>query len=722
MLSLVEIKELHDKAYVHGQTTREKAADDMMFYFLSQWDDNHLTNSNLQYRGQFDMLRKAGRQVATDIKANPTQVDFEPVDGTDDGGAEIIDGMYRSDMRNNVALEAKNNATGEAVVCGYGAWELYTKYKTNRAGDKRQVIRRRPLYEANNNVFWDPNAKLMDKSDADYVSCLIPYSEDGYKKMVKDLTGKDVTPSSFAFPEHSYVFPWIIDNDYYYVSRFYHRATNKITILIYQDVMGSERQIKESDLSSQEEDLLENGFEFVKEIKREITEVTLYIVGGGDEIIKAIPIAGENITVIPMYGERAIVEGNEHYEGIVRLAKDPQRLRNFQLSYLADMVARSPRPKPIFHQEQIQGFEFMYEESGVDNNFPYLLQNRKDAAGEDLPVGPVAQMPEQQMPTALVQSINLSREAINDVAAEGLPQNITDLDLSGEALVQIQKLFDKNSLTYQDNLKSALRRDGEVYASMASVVYDTEQEVQLTKPDGTRKSETINHEEIDPGTLKVVVNNDIRNAIFDVYAEVGPSFQSMKDQNRKELKEMINSEPQDSPMRQVMLLEYMTLQDGVMFENMRKYARKQLILQGIQEPETTEEIKMFQQAQQQAQQDQDPNMLIAQAEMGKAEAEKVNAQANLIDKNVDMFNAETNRSKVELDAGKFIEDKKTNLGVKGAELRQSQKKIDLQESKQMQEMALKLLELEAKLGQQLDSQVEENMLVFDPDVGDFVSA
>ena len=117
-----------------------------------------------------------------------------------------------------------------------------------------------------------------------------------------------------------------------------------------------------------------------------------------------------------MYGERSFVEGEEYWEGITRLAKDPQRLRNFQMSYLADIVSRSPRPKPIFTPEQIQGFEPMYEESGADNNYPYLLQNSKNANGEPLTMGAVAVMPEQTMPQALMASIELTRQAVEDVA------------------------------------------------------------------------------------------------------------------------------------------------------------------------------------------------------------------------------------------------------------------------------------------------------------------
>jgi hypothetical protein len=250
-----EILQLHDKAYNRGQITRERAADDLVFYWITNWDDNLLGSTQLEYRGEFNIIRKAGRQVISDLNSNPVQVDFNPVDGTDDSGADILDGMYRSDMRNNISQEAKDNAQQECVVCGVGAWELTNEYKTNKAGDTEQVIRRKPLYEANNNVFWDPNAKLIDKSDANYVSCLISYSEDGYKKLYKELTGecKESSDTSFSTPEVSYAFPWLGGQEKsIYVARFFHREKVKITTTIFQSEMGDTKNVDDEDMKDME--------------------------------------------------------------------------------------------------------------------------------------------------------------------------------------------------------------------------------------------------------------------------------------------------------------------------------------------------------------------------------------------------------------------------------------------------------------------------------------
>lgn len=696
-MNLKKLKRLHDKAYNYGQDTRLKAADDMLFYWVTQWDQTTLGESSLAYRGQFDLLRKAGRQIIGDLRSNPVQVNFQPKSGSREDGADIIDGLYLTDDRANTSLEAYDNAVGEAVVCGVGAWELYTEYESNRAGNESQVIRRRPVYEANNNCFWDPNAKRLDKSDAMYVSILEAYTPEGYEELVEELTGeeKEYCASSFAQPEQSYAFPWVgSGNDLVYVAVFYHKKKVKDKVVTMTDPLGQPLMLRSSDLADVMDDLIDEGYVVESERDIERWEVRKYIASGeailngefgDDDERQGEVIAGENIPVVPTYGERAFVEGQEVYEGITRLAKDPQRLRNFQMSYLADIVSRSPRPKPIFTPEQVQGFEFMYEENGADSNFPYLLQNRTSADGTQLPIGPIAVMPEQSIPQALMTSIDLARQAVEDVANPGLPQDIADPDLSGKAVMALTNRLDQQSIVYQQNLKHAKRRDAEIYASMAVEVYDAPREVTLTLPDGTTKKASVMQAIQDKHTGELVTLNDLTNTEYDVYADIGPSYASKKEQTIEQLGSMAESMAAIDPtMTKMLVLKQLSMVDGVAMDDIRKYARKQLILSGGAEPETDEEIAMVEQAQNQPAQP-DANMLLAQAEMEKAKAAQMNAQReamkdqasaqNAADKLIiDQYKAQTDRASVEVDAARVGADiEYTKVKMTGQQMDNAQK-------------------------------------------------
>jgi hypothetical protein len=636
-MDLEELKELHDKAYQSGQVTRERAAEDLVFFWITHWDDNILDETQLSYRGEFDILRKAYRGILADLVENPVQVDFEPQDDSREDAAEIMDGLYRNSTRDNVSIEAFGNADQESVVSGMGAWLLYTEYVTQRGGDRNQVIKRKPIYEANNTVFWDPNAKLLDKSDADYVSVLFAYSRDGYLKLVNDLTGEapeKIEVSQFKSPETSLTFPWILgEAEKIYVAKIFKRELVKKKILVMTNPFGQEVTVCEKELEAVMEEMLDDGFEITSEKEVERYEVTQYLCSG-KEILSEDVIAGEHLPVIVEYGERAFLEGEEHYEGITRLAKDPQRLRDFQLSYLADIASRSPREKPIFGQEQIAGYENMYSLSGADNNYPYLLQNLVDPNGRELHIGPVATLPAPNIPPALVESIRLSREAVEDVANPGVPQDVADVDLSGKAVNALQARLDKQSSVYQEHRKHARRRDGDVYASMSAEVHDVPREVRVQLPDGTVKTEKIMESVIDQQTGDIVVIKDLRNAEFMVYSTISSSYSSQKEQTLEKLGLMITATTPGDPMRDILMLKSLKLMDGVDFDDVRDYANNRLLLMGIRKPETPEEEELLQQHQQQGE-EPSADMVLALAEDKKGQAAMMREQREAMKLQID---------------------------------------------------------------------------------------
>jgi len=331
-MELHKLKKMFDDAYNNATVTRQRAADDLVFYWVTQWDDT-VIQSDLAFRGEFNIIRSAGRRIMADLRTNQAQPEFEPVDEATEDDSEFLDGIYRSDDRRNSSQEAYFNAMQEQVVCGAGAWELLTDYENIRGNNKKQIIKRMPIHEANNVVFWDPNSKLLDKSDAEYVFILTRYSKEGYEDMVEQLTGEEdyeCRPSDFEFPQYSYTFPWVAGNfDWVYVGTCYHRELEEDVIISLIDPITQEvSDYWQSDFKEQIDTLVEAGNIIISKKKVDRWVVTKYI-ASGEKIITEDVIAGEYIPVVQVFGERAIIEGQETWEGITKLAKDPQRLRNF---------------------------------------------------------------------------------------------------------------------------------------------------------------------------------------------------------------------------------------------------------------------------------------------------------------------------------------------------------------------------------------------------------
>jgi hypothetical protein len=144
-----------------------------------------------------------------------------------------------------------------------------------------------------------------------------------------------------------------------------------------------------------------------------------------------------------------------------------------------------------------------------------------------------------------------------------------------------------------------------------------------------------------------------------VYATIGPTYSSKRQKTFKQLGAMI-AETEDPQTRQILSLKRLQLMDGVEWEDMRNWASKQLIMMGVQEPETEEEIQFAEEMANQPEQP-DAEMIYAMAEEKKAQASLMSAQAKAqIDQaksandqgrlQVDAFRAETDRMAVQVDA------------------------------------------------------------------------
>ncbi|WP_268842944.1 portal protein, partial [Proteus faecis] len=229
------------------------------------------------------------------------------------------------------------------------------------------------------------------------------------------------------------------------------------------------------------------------------------------------PIAGEHIPIVPVYGEWSFFDNNELYEGVVRLSKDAQRLRNFILSKAADTAAKSPKKKPFFYPEQIEGFQSMY--SG-DDEYPFYYLNKTDENGADLPPSPVAYMENAEVSQADALLLEVATEAAKSTARVGVDTEAANGQVAFDTVNQLNSRIDLETYVFQDNLAIAMRRDGEIYASIAAEIYDTNRTVTTTAEDGGENQIELMQEELDFRKGEMIVHNDIRGK-YETFTDVG---------------------------------------------------------------------------------------------------------------------------------------------------------------------------------------------------------
>lgn len=610
-----------DMDWMSSDEARTEATNDLYFSRVSQWDDWLSEYTTLQYRGQFDVVRPVVRKLVAEMRKNPIDVLYKPKDGANPDSADVLMGMYRTDMRHNTAKISVNIGVREQIEAGVGAWRLVAEYEDQDPTSNNQVIRRVPIHEACSHVIWDCNSKQMDKSDARHCTIISPMSKEGWKVYAEENGFDDEELPTFQSPDSNWLFPWV-SKDVVYVGEFYEVEEKKEIAFIYLDPLtGEPVSYFKRDIKDVIDELAERGMQKVAEKKVKRRRVYKSILTCTQILKDRELIAGEHIPIVPVFGEWSFAGDKEVYEGVVRLTKDGQRLRNMIMSFNADIVARTPKKKPIFWPEQIEGYEYMY---GGNDDYPYYLMNRTDENNGDLPAQPIAYMENPEVPQANAYMLEAATQAVNQVATMGVDADAANGQVAFDTVNQLNMRADLETYVFQDNLATAMRRDGEIYASMVNDIYDVPRNVMMTLEDGSEKQVQLLTQVVDYQSGQVVTLNDIRGR-YECYTDVGPSFQSMKDQNRAEIQELLAKVPPGTPEWQMLLLQYFTLLDGKGVEIMREYANKQLVMMGLKKPETPEELQMVQEAQQQPK-EPSPEQIAAQGQMLMGQAELIKAQ------------------------------------------------------------------------------------------------
>ncbi|EBU7629392.1 portal protein, partial [Salmonella enterica subsp. enterica serovar Virchow] len=192
----------------------------------------------------------------------------------------------------------------------------------------------------------------------------------------------------------------------------------------------------------------------------------------------------------------------------------------------------------------------------------YYLLNRTDENNGEMPTQPLAYYENPEVPQANAYMLEAATSAVKEVATLGVDAgSVNGNQVAFDTVNQLNMRADLETYVFQDNLATAMRRDGEIYQSIVNDIYDVPRSVTITLEDGSEKEVQLMAEVVDLATGERQVLNDIRGR-YECYTDVGPSFQSMKQQNRAEILELLGKTPQGTPEYQLLLLQYFTLLDG----------------------------------------------------------------------------------------------------------------------------------------------------------------
>ena len=638
---------IHQQALVEFDRVQSSVRDerlqclqDRRFYSIAgaQWEGPLGDQYENKPRFEVNKIHLSVIRIINEYRNNRIAVDFVSKDGeANDKLTETCNGLYRADERDSGAEEAYDNAFEEAVGGGYGAWRLRTAYEDEENDeDERQRIRIEPIYDADSSVFFDLDAKRQDKADAKYCFVIYSMTREAYMAEWND------DPTTWPKVVHQYEFDWETP-DVVFVAEYYRVEETRELVRIFLTIEGEEERYVQADFDADEtleETLAAVGTVEVRQKRTKRKRVRKYIMSGGGILDDMGYIAGKNIPIVPVYGKRWFVDNVERCMGHVRLAKDPQRLKNMQLSKLGEISALSSIEKPILMPEQVSGHQVMWAEDNI-RNYPYLLINPITGPnGETTPAGPLAYTKSPQIPPAMAALLALTEQDMAEILGSTQQADKMVSGISGKAVELIQTRLDMQTFIYMSNMAKAVRRCGEIWLSMSKDIYvEEKRKMKVVGAMEEVGSIELMKPQIDEETGELIYENNLGEALFDVAVDVGPSSSSRRDATVRALTGMmqVTTDPTTQQVLQSMAIMNM---EGEGIGDIKEYFRKQLVQMGVMQP-NEEEQQQMEAAQQNQQPDPQAMYLMAEAQKSEALARKADADTELTMANAEKTKADT---------------------------------------------------------------------------------
>jgi len=479
------------------------------------------------------------KQVTNDQRQNRPSGKVIPADDNADiEVAEIFDGIVRHIEYISDADVAYDTACENQVTYGEGYIRLLTEYCDDDTFNQDIKIGR---IRNSFSVYMDPT--IQDPCGADAEWCFITEDllRDEYERQFPDaqplssLEQQGVGDQSLS--------QWI-NEDVVRIAEYFYAEYEKATLHLYPNnitVFADSPDAKQMKMMG------------VKPIKTRLVDrrKIKWCRINGYEILEEREWAGKWIPVIRVIGNEFEVDGRVFISGIIRNAKDAQRMYNYWVSQEAEMLALAPKAPFIGYGGQFEGYESQWKTANT-TNWPYLEVNPDvtDGQGSVLPLPARAQPP--MASSGLLQAKAGASDDIKSTTGQyDSSLGATSNERSGKAILAREKQGDTGTYHYVDNLARAIRYCTRQIVDLIPKIYDTQRIARIIGVDGEANSAKIDPMQQEPvrkivdqmGTvIEKVYNPGVGK--YDVCVTTGPSYMTKRQEAMDAMSQILQGNPQ----------------------------------------------------------------------------------------------------------------------------------------------------------------------------------
>lgn len=596
---LKEARERFQEGLDADQINRNEAKRDLAFFAGEQWEQDDLSARRGLPCLTINTLPQFVAQVVGDIRINRPAIRVRPAEDADEDLAEVREGIIRYIEHKSDAQGVYANAGQSQVAGGIGNFRVVLEYARADAFERDICIKRIDNPFA---VVWDPFLTEPTGKDARY--CFVA---DDVPKKVFEARYPDAKPDDLGNDIRSELQAngWLA-RESVRVTEYWLMKETPAEIVMTAD--GKTHWLT----ADNEAELMANAATdgAGKPMRRKTVKRTacMYLITGHAILEGPVEHQIDRVPVFRVPGWEINTGGRIVRFGLVRWARDPQRLKNYWRSVAAQKLALAPRQQWLVH-ESVEGEADDFREAASSGDTVLVWHGSI----------PPQRLEPPQVETALLQESALNAQDMKDVtglhdASLGVRSNET----SGKAIMARQREGDVASYIYHDNLKAAIAECGRVVNDYIPQIYDTTREIAVLGMDEQQTVQSVN----DPGNPESV---NLSQGKYDVVVETGPSYSTKRQEASESMMQFAQAVPQLAAVAGDLMAK---AQDWPMAEEIGERMKRAMppqIVNDPNEPQQPDPQKM--QADQMAQQGATLELRVKDAQARKAEADAAKAEA-----------------------------------------------------------------------------------------------
>lgn len=529
--------EEYARDYEHDRRNIEMAYADLAFRrgeVEDQWDPLALKARVGRPTHVINEIPQFVRQVTGDMRQAKPGIKVIPVDSVaDPKTADVLAGMVRYIENRSYAQSVYTQAADSQVTCGIGHWRVTTEYASSTTFN--QEIRIASIGDGVA-VIWDADAILPTREDA--LHCFVPVdmSRAKFKQQWPNARYE-----GFEIKEGQPFYDWYGDDfirvaEYWVkkpIKRLLAMSPDGAVVDLTEDIKGQSQEAIAASIAQAQQ----NG---VRIEWRDSFKVVQYKITCA-EVLEENEWPGLHIPIIPILGEEVCIGRNVYRHGVVRYAKEPQRMLNYYASAETEVIALQPKAPWIGTRKHFENNYDIWETANTENH-PFL-EYTPDA---NAPGGP-----QRVPPPVASQAIQLGRqqaaESIRAVigiydASLGARSNET----SGIAIRRRDAQADTGTFVYHANFSLGIQRTGQIIVDLIPHIYDAQRTVRIVGFDGKQETTDINKPTLKDG--HEIVENDVTVGSYDVVTVAGPSYATRREEASDGITAFLQAYPPAAPV------------------------------------------------------------------------------------------------------------------------------------------------------------------------------